>query len=290
MKPAPFEYVRATAVGHALDVLADVEDATVLAGGQSLLTMMNLRLARPRVLVDVNPLAELARVFDDEDSVLVGALVRQRTLETDPLLTHRLPLAAAAVRHTGHIAIRNRGTVGGTLTHADPSGELPLVALVTGATVHLESRGRGRREVAAEDFFLSYYTSDVAPDELVTWVRIPALRPGQGWGFTEHAPRHGDYGIAGAAALVEVDARAAVTGVRAGLLHAADRPLLVHEASDVVGDCPDADTWARIARRWARAARPPEDAEYVRAVAADALASSLQQAHRRAVDGEERRG
>jgi carbon-monoxide dehydrogenase medium subunit len=182
VKPPAFDYVRSTSVGQVLDVLAEEEDAKVLAGGQSLLTMMNLRLARPRVLVDVMPLAELARTFDDEDSVVIGALVRQRSLETDPLLTHRLPLAAAAIRHTGHVAIRNRGTIGGTLAHADPAGELPLVAVVTGATVYVESRERGRREVAAENFFISYYTSDVAPDEHVTWVRMPALEPDQGWG------------------------------------------------------------------------------------------------------------
>ncbi|GLY68125.1 FAD binding domain-containing protein [Amycolatopsis taiwanensis] len=282
MKPPAFDYVRASSVAEVLDLLADEEDVKILAGGQSLLTMMNLRLARPRLLVDIMDLAELARTFDDEDSMLLGALVRQRTIETDPLLGHRLPLAAEAIRHTGHVAIRNRGTIGGTLAHADPSGELPLIALVAGATLYLESRERGRREVAADDFFLSYYTADVEPDEMVTWVRMPASAPNQGWGFVEHAQRHGEYGIAGAATLVTVDSDGAVMAVRAGLLHAADRPLLVSVDDDVVGRNPDEQAWRRVAREWVRAAEPVEDADYVREVAADALGTSLWQAHRRA--------
>lgn len=283
MKPPVFDYVRAASVSEVLDLLADEEDVKILAGGQSLLTMMNLRLARPRVLVDIMDLAELGRTFDDEDSVVLGALVRQRMIETDPLLGHRLPLAAEAIRYTGHVAIRNRGTIGGTLVHADPSGELPLIALVAGATLYLESRDRGRREVAAEDFFLSYYTSDVEPDEMLTWVRMPAVGAGQGWGFVEHAQRHGEYGIAGAASLVTVGDDGAVCGVRAGLLHAADRPLLVSAPDDVMGEHPDERAWRRIAREWVKPAEPVEDADYVREVAADALGASLWKAYRRAV-------
>ncbi|MBT2231899.1 xanthine dehydrogenase family protein subunit M [Nonomuraea sp. NEAU-A123] len=282
MKPAAVDYVRAESVAQVLDLLADAEDARVIAGGQSLITMMNLRLARPRLLVDITGLAELARTFDDGDSMILGALVRQRSLETDPLLTHRLPLAADAVRHTGHVAIRNRGTLGGTLAHADPSGELPLVALVCDATIYLESRDRGRREVRAEDFFVSYYTADVAADELLTWVRMPVQPPGQGWGFTEHAQRHGEYGIAGAGALITTDEQGRVTGVRAGLLHAADRPLLVSVEADVVGESPSPEAWSRIARSWVSAAEPVEDPDYVRAVAGDALSTSLTLAHGRA--------
>lgn len=282
MKPAAVDYVRAESVAQVLDLLADAEDARVIAGGQSLITMMNLRLARPRLLVDITGLAELARTFDDGDSMILGALVRQRSLETDPLLTHRLPLAADAVGHTGHVAIRNRGTLGGTLAYADPSGELPLVALVSDATIYLESRDRGRREVRAEDFFLSYYTADLAADELLTWVRMPVQPPGHGWGFTEHAQRHGEYGIAGAGALVTTDEQGRVTSVRAGLLHAADRPLLVSVEADVVGESPSPEAWSRIARSWVGAAEPVEDPDYVRAVAADALSTSLILAHGRA--------
>ncbi|MCE7011083.1 FAD binding domain-containing protein [Kibdelosporangium philippinense] len=281
MKPAAVDYVRAESVAHTLALLSDVDGARVIAGGQSLVTMMNLRLARPTLLVDVTALPELARTFDDVDSVVLGTLVRQRTLETDPLLTHRLPFAADAVRHTGHVAIRNRGTLGGALAHADPSGELPLVAVVSGATIHLEFQ-RGRREVAAEDFFLSYYMADIEPDELLTWVRMPTQSPGQGWGFTEHVQRHGEYGIADAGALMTTDAKGRVTSVRAGLLHAADRPLLVREPADVIGENPSSEAWASVARSWVRSAEPAEDPDYIRAVAADALATSLTLAYRRA--------
>jgi aerobic carbon-monoxide dehydrogenase medium subunit len=282
MKPAAFAYVRAESVEHVLELRASRE-ATILAGGQSLLTMMNLRLARPALIVDIGELGELGRVFDDTDSVLLGAMVRQRSVETDPLLTHRVPLASQAMTHTAHVAVRNRGTVGGTLAHGDPSGELPLVAVVAGATLYVESRDRGRREIAAEDFFVSYYTTAIESDEMLTWFRIPAMRPGQGWGFCEHAPQHGAYAVAGAAALVDVDADGTVAGVRAGLLHAADRPLLVGDPADVVGTVPAPDRWHELARSWVRAVQPPENAEHIRAVAADALARSLCDAFERAV-------
>lgn len=282
MKPPAFDYVRAESVEHVLDVVAG-GDATILAGGQSLVMMMNLRLARPELVVDVGPLAELDRVFDDDGSVLLGAMVRQRSVETDPLVVHRVPLASAAVAHTAHVAIRNRGTVGGTLAHADPSGELPLVAVVADATLYVESRARGRRTIRAEDFFLSYYTSALEPDEMLTWVRLPATRVGQGWGFVEHAPQHGAYATAGAAALVDVTEDGVVTGVRAGLLHAGERPLLVGAAAQVAGDAPDPDGWHALARDWVRDVDPPDDAEHVRAVAADALGRSLADAHDRAL-------
>ena len=290
MKPAAFDYHRAASVAEVLDALADSPDGgtKVLAGGQSLLTLMNLRLARPTLLVDIGGLAELSRVFDDVDRVVLGALVRHRSVETDPLLTARLPLAAAAARHIGHVGIRNRGTLGGTLAHADPAAELPAVTVALGATVHVESAARGRRDVPAEQFFLSFFTSALEPDELVTWVSVPTLHRGQGWGFAEYAPRHGDYANAGAACLVTVDDDGHVTGLRGALLSAGDRPLLATDAERFVGGPGTPRLWRAVGRSWAGHADPAgDDPEYVRALCEEALVEALADAYRRATHRDE---
>ncbi|WP_051579764.1 FAD binding domain-containing protein [Pseudonocardia acaciae] len=274
MKPARFDYHRARGVADVLGALADDPsgETKVLAGGQSLVTLMNLRLARPARLVDIGGLSELDRVFDDVDRVVLGALVRHRTLETDPLISTRLPLVAAAARHIGHVGIRNRGTVGGSLAHADPAAELPMAMVALGAVVHVESAARGRRPIPAERFFVSHFTTALAPDEIITWVEVPALRPGQGWGFVEYAPRHGDFATAGAGCVLTLDAGGRVSGIRAALLAAADRPLLVSVPDEVLGERPGERLWERLGRRWGRAP-----------LGAEALAEALCAAHRRAV-------
>ena len=198
MKAPPFRYLRPGSVAQALDWLRD-EDTKVLAGGQSLVPLLNLRLARPERLVDVNALPELDRIIPDSRSLLLGALLRHRDLERDPRVARRIPLLAEAAAHIGHVGIRNRGTLGGTLSHADPSAEVPLVAAVLGATIYLESTARGRRSVPAEGFAPGYFGTVAGPDEMLTWVRMPTLLPDEGWGFVEFARRHGDFAMAGAA-------------------------------------------------------------------------------------------
>ncbi len=145
MKPAPFHYFRPDTVGEALEQLARYPDAKVMAGGQSLMALMNLRLARPSVIIDIGRLDELKRLFDDTDALILGALVTHRTVELDPLIGARTPLLAAAAGHIGHIGIRNRGTLGGSVAHADPAAEMPVATLVLGATFHTESARGGRR-------------------------------------------------------------------------------------------------------------------------------------------------
>jgi carbon-monoxide dehydrogenase medium subunit len=296
VKPAPFHYLRARSVEEALDALAAAghEDggsgghAKVLAGGQSLVTLMNLRLARPDVLVDIGDLAELARTFEDVDSVILGALVRHRTLETDPMLRRRVPLVAAAASHIGHVAIRNRGTLGGSLSHADPAAELPLAMVVHEAVLHVDSKATGRRSIAADDFFESIFTTTTRPDELLTWVTVPSARPGQGWGFVEFAPRLGDYAQAGAACLLTVEPDGTVAGVRAGLMAAADRPLVVSEPGDVVSGIPTEETWERLAEHWTRTLEPmTDDPAHTRRLCREALKQALVDAHRRARSNEE---
>lgn len=291
MKPAPFAYVRAGSVAEALETLGTFGHehdngeghAKVLAGGQSLVTLMNLRLARPDLLVDIGDLDELSRTFEDDDSVVLGALVRHRTLETDPMLRHRLPLVAAAASHIGHIAIRNRGTLGGSLSHADPAAELPLAMVVHEAVIHVESVTGGRRSVRAEDFFESIFTTTMRPDELLTWVTVPSTQSGQGWGFVEFAPRLGDYAQAGAACLLSVEPNGILSSVRAGLMAAADRPLVVSEPGEVPSGIPTEETWGRLAAQWTRALEPmTDDPDHTRHLCRTALAGALSDAYRRA--------
>ncbi|MBL1116456.1 FAD binding domain-containing protein [Streptomyces sp. 110] len=278
MKPAPFAYVRATSVADTLAVLDSDPQVKLLAGGQSLLAVMNLRLARPSRILDIGQLRELDRVFDDDDSILIGALRTHRRVETDPLIRARVPLLAEAARHIGHVAIRNRGTLGGSLAHADPAGELPAAMVALGATLYVESHTRARREIAAEDFFTSLFTTALEPSDMLTWIRVPASHPTTGWGFTEVARRHGDFALAGAAAQITLAADGVVTRARAVLFGVADRPVLVTAVEQTVGNRPDPSTWRQVAREAAAALEPADEPEYQRHLAVTSLTRAFTQA------------
>lgn len=286
MKPAAFDYLAARTVQEALDALADNDDGQtkVIAGGQSLVTLMNLRLARPSRLVDIGALPELERIFDDVDQVVLGARVRHSELEAHPVVRERLPLVACAASHIGHVSIRNRGTLGGSLAHADPAAELPLAMLVLGATVQAESSVRGPRTIAAHELFESVFTTTLHPDELLTWVSVPALAARQGWGFVEYAPRHGDYAHAGAGCLLTLGHDGRVVDVRAGLMAVADRPVLVGALDDVAGEHPSGELWTLLATRWVEHLDlAADDPEHVRHLCAEALTEALGDAQRRAM-------
>lgn len=238
MKPPPFEYQAPRTLEEALSVLAEAgDDAKVLAGGQSLIPLLNLRFASPSVLIDLNNLGELARIVPDGGETRFGALVRHSQLERDPQVTERHPLLAEAVRHVAHPQIRNRGTMGGTTAHADPAAEIPVVLLMSEARVRASST-RGIREIAAEDFFVSIYTTSLEPDEIITEVIVPDLAVGAGrtagQSFQEFARRHGDYAIGGAGAIVVLDADGVCRSARVGLLGAGLVPVLAAEAAAVV--------------------------------------------------------
>lgn len=282
MKPVDFDYVQPDSVEQALRLLADDPDAKVLAGGQSLLPVLNLRLARPSQVVDVGRLLELDRVFDDDDSVLVGALVRHSRLQSDPLIRRRLPLLSAAAGHIGHVAIRNRGTIGGSVAHADPAAELPAVMVALGATIYGESAGAPRRELPAENFFTSYFSTQLQPDELLTWLRVPAMRPRSGWGFVEFARRAGDFALMAAAGTVELDEQLKIADVRVVLVAAAEVPLVVSVPDDVRGERPTEALWRQCARTWAAAVTSGDDLEHRRDLAAAATRRALIAATRRA--------
>ncbi len=201
MKPAPFAYARPGTVDGALAELSSNRDAKVLAGGQSLVPVLAMRLARPGTLVDITAIKGLDTVERSNGSLRVGAAVRQRTVERHPG-TADVPLLGQALPWVGHRELRSRGTVGGSLAHADPAAELPAIAVCLGATVEIVGPA-GRRTVAARDLFTGPLTTVVAPDELLASVGFPTARPGQGFGFAELARRHGDFALAGVAVRVD---------------------------------------------------------------------------------------
>lgn len=219
MKPAAFDYVRAERAAEALDVLhAEGANARVLAGGQSLLPMLNMRLAKPAVLVDIMAVAEWRRVDDDGSHLRIGAAVRQVEIEQRADLARRQPLLAAALPWVGHAQTRSRGTVCGSVAHADPSAELPLVLVALDGRIHLRSRRRAR-QIPASEFFTGMMATARDDDEIIEAVSLPAARLGTGYAFREVARRHGDFAIIACAAVVgENGTRLAVGGV-------ADRPV-----------------------------------------------------------------
>jgi len=217
MKPAAFEYIVADSVEMAVASLAQAGDAKIIAGGQSLVPMLNFRLLRPSVLVDINRIPDIAYVREDGGVIRIGALTRHHQLETSPVIARHFPVLTEAMAHVAHLAIRNRGTIGGSLSHADPAAELPMMALLLDAELRVVSAS-GARTVAARDFFRDALSVDLAEDEIVTEVVLPKL-PNTGWGFAEVARRSGDFALAAVAVTLALSdgkiaqARIAMTGV-----------------------------------------------------------------------------
>ena len=233
MKPAAFDYVIADSIDMAVASLAEGGgDAKIIAGGQSLVPMLNFRLLRPSVLIDINRIGDLAFIEEAEKKIRVGALTRHYQLETSPVIARHLPVLASAMTHVAHLAIRNRGTIGGSLSNADPAAELPMMALLLDAELHIASAS-GKRTIAARDFFVGALTVDLARDDIVTEIVLPKLPPKTGWGFEEVARRSGDFALAAAAATLTLSAgvisqaRMALTGVGATPVRAAEAEVLL---------------------------------------------------------------
>jgi 2-furoyl-CoA dehydrogenase FAD binding subunit len=220
VKPAAFDYVRAEILDEALEVLsAEGADAIILAGGQTLVPMLSMRMARPRVVLDIMRLPGLDRIELADGAIRVGATVRQRALEQHAGLGKKQPLLAAALPWIGHAQTRSRGTICGSVANADPSAELPLVLVALGGEIELRSR-RGFRRVAAKAFFTGIMSTERKDDELIEAVRFPTAHAGAGYAFREIGRRHGDFAIVACAAVVDTNkARLAIGGV-------ADRPIL----------------------------------------------------------------
>ena len=210
MKPPPFDYARADSIQHAVALLAKHgDDAKIIAGGQSLMPMLAFRMATPRLLIDIGSIAALRRIAVGEGGVTLGALVRWCDIEKHPELARAHPLLVEAVRHVAHYQIRNRGTVGGSLAHADPAAELPGVAVACDAGIEVVGPN-GKRTVAAKDFFLDSLTTALAADELIVSMRLPAWKSGRCWAFEEFARRRGDFALAGVALFYDLEQGRAV--------------------------------------------------------------------------------
>ncbi|HEX3883799.1 MAG TPA: xanthine dehydrogenase family protein subunit M [Stellaceae bacterium] len=202
MKPAKFDYHAPASLDEALALLARYGDeARLLAGGQSLVPMMNFRLVAPAALIDLNRVADLDHIVTDGAMVRIGAMTRQRTIEFSPLIADRLPLLQQAIKWIGHLPTRSRGTIGGSIAHADPAAEIPMVLRALDGEVVARGAG-GERRIAAADLFLSPLTTALAPDEILTEIRLPAMPEGAGCAIEEFARRHGDFAIASVAAMV----------------------------------------------------------------------------------------
>lgn len=233
MKAAAFAYARATSVAHALELLtAHGETAKVLSGGQSLLPAMNLRLISPEFIVDIGDLAELRGVVVRGDVLIVGALTRHADLSKSPEIAAHAPLLTEAVAHIAHPAIRNRGTIGGSLAHADPASELPACMLTLGATIIARGPG-GERRIPATEFFTGIYETALRPQELLLAVELPTAPKGSAHFFHEFARRHGDYAIAGLAAQAVVS-EGRFADLRLGFFAVGDRPLLAGRAGKLL--------------------------------------------------------
>lgn len=260
MKPSPFRYFAPQSVDEAVALLAEHgEEARVLAGGQSLVPLMNMRLAHPGVLVDINEIPDLAYVRPLDGGLALGAITRDAFLERDTSAA-RFPLLVEAARCVGHPAIRNRSTIGGSIAHADPAAELPavMVALEAQFVVHSHS---GSRTIAAQDFFHGYLQTDIQAGELLTEARLPALPAHSGSAFIEYARREGDYALAGVAAVIALDEDGTIADARLGLCSVGAAPVRARTAEDLLrGQRPGTDAWnAAAAAVIAALDSPPSD-------------------------------
>jgi carbon-monoxide dehydrogenase medium subunit len=235
MKPASFEYFAPTTLDETLELLHEHADgAKILAGGQSLMPLMNLRLARPKIIVDINRLSGLDGIaLTGEGGLAVGALTRHRTVEKSALVREHNPLLAAAMPLIGHFQIRNRGTMGGSLVHADPAAEIPALAVLLGCEFSLARKG-GVRIVPAADFFLGYTATVIEPEELLTEIRFPSWRSGAVWAIDEIARRKGDFALVGVALSAELDAVANIQDVAIVVFGVSGKPQRIKSADSIL--------------------------------------------------------
>ena len=282
MKLPPVDYEAPASTAEALSMLAQYEDeASVLAGGQSLIPLLALRLARPAVLIDVNGISELSGISATDDWVTIGATTREYMAEESADIGGRVPLLAAALPYIGHEAIRSRGTIGGSIAHSDPAGELPAVARALNAEMVVRSQS-GERVVPAADWFQGYFQTARQPDELLTAVRFPVAEPGTGTSFLEVARRHGDFAIVGLATSLRL-AGGTISEARLAFAGLSDAPVRATAAEEALaGQPPSAELFDEAARLAVQDVEPPTDlngsADYRKKVAATLVRRGLQAA------------
>ena len=231
MKPAPFAYAKARSVAHAIELLVD-DDARLLAGGQSLIATLNMRLSHPALLVDINGVGGLDRIESNNGHIEIGALVRHAQAERSPELARRAPLIALAMPHIGHPAIRNRGTIGGSVAFADPAAELPACVLALGGELTIAGP-QGSRVVKADDFFKGLFETALTARDVLTAIRIPAASADTRVGFAEFARRHGDYAMVGLAACARADGQR-LRDLRLAYFGVASTPVRAHHAEQAL--------------------------------------------------------
>lgn len=259
MKPPPFEYHDPATLEEALDLLRHYGgEAKILAGGQSLMPLLNFRLARPTALVDINRIGALAYIRSENGQLRLGAMTRQRAIEFSAVVRERVPLLGGATAWVGHLPIRTRGTIGGSLAHADPSAEYPAVA--TALDAELVVRGpRGERVLGPEEFFQTYLTTALAPEEMLVEVRLPIPPQGSGWAFEEFSRRHGDFAIVGIAAVLDADA-GRCQAARLAAAGAGPKPIRLREAEQILeGEELNERTMEAAASRAAELVEPESD-------------------------------
>jgi carbon-monoxide dehydrogenase medium subunit len=287
VKPARFSYLRPASIDEAVDALAEHgPDAAVLAGGQSLVPLMNQRLRCPAALIDVNFVSELGSRDDDDASLVIGALVRQRELESDGALGRAEPLLAEASLFVGNRQVRSRGTLVGSLAFADPAAEYPAVLVALGATATARSR-RGERELSCANVATGAFSNSIAADELITSVRVPKAGAGRGSAYTEIAERRGARALAGAAAVVELDGDGSVASCGVVLGGVADVPLQVGGLDRLRGEpIPTGEKIRELLTAWIRKIPVRDDRRvdprYQRALAAEVIIKALRRAEGRA--------
>jgi len=239
MKPPPFDYVKPSSIDEALRHLAEYGyDAKPLAGGQSLIPMMNFRLAQPGVLVDLNNISELSFIRpDDQGGLRIGAMTRHYMVEHDPLVAERAPLVSEAMPHIATTQIRSRGTFGGSIAHADPSAELVAISVALDGRFQLRGQ-EGTREINARDFFLGMFTTQVEPEELLVEIALPPLPARTGWALKEISRRPHDFALVGVAALVSLSGRDQINVARIVLFSVGDGPVIAQKAGELLQDHP----------------------------------------------------
>jgi carbon-monoxide dehydrogenase medium subunit len=282
VKPPRFEYAAPSSLDEALALRAEHgSDSVVLAGGQSLMPLLNLRMAFPEVVIDLGRVSELSGIRELDGGFAVGAMTRQRELERSELVAERCPLATKAITHVGHVTIRNRGTVGGSVAHADPAAELPAVALASDAALVARST-RGERTIPAEEFFQGVFSTALEPDELLVELRFPGA-PAAGTAFVELARRHGDFALVGVGASVTRDGDGAIADARLVFIGVGATAVRATEAAaSLRGQRPEPAVLADAARQAAAALEPGSDAHasagYRRRVAATLTERALKEA------------
>ena len=260
MKLPPFAYACPTTLPEAIELLASHDgDAKAIAGGQSLVPMLAFRLAQPTLLVDLRKLADLRGIRISDQGVTLGAMVRWRDIEDDDRLRTAHPLLKAAIAHVAHYQIRNRGTVGGSIAHADPASEMPGIAITCDAEIAVVGKS-GAHVIQAADFFQGALTTALTPDEIIVEIRLPAWPAGRRWGFQEFARRRGDFAMAAAAVFYDQDARGKARNAHVGVIGVGDRPLRLTAVEDVLnGESIDEATIAKADAATSAAVDPQDD-------------------------------